>query len=150
VSRLYSGGPGARALAANFDRAAHEIRHGLDRPLLKAGLVVAGQWMRNISGPRPGRLGVVTNRYRGSISAVIVRYGTVKIGTNVEYAPIHHQKGGAIVTRRSSRGLVHQARYPYRPGPDEAIDTKRDDVIRIVREVYAGPLRIGGQEVAGA
>jgi phage gpG-like protein len=152
----YSGAPGARQLAANFDRAAHELRHGLNRHVLKAGLVVAGQAQRNVTGPRPRNLGVVTGRLRTSIHAQVVRYGTAKIGTNVEYAAIH-EYGGMIFaksgkwlrfqTRDGAWRTVDRVRIPARPYLHPALETKRHDVIRIIREVYRGPLRIGGQEI---
>lgn len=66
-----------------------------------------------LSGPRPGRLGVVTNRLRGSLSegnpelilqmeeqAAIVRG---RVGTNVEYAPAH--EFGAIIRPRRAKYL---------------------------------------------
>ena len=162
----YQGAVGARALAANFDRAVHQIRTEMNRYVLRAGLVVAGQAQRNVTGPRPRNLGVVTGRLRTSIHAQVVRYGTAKVGTNVEYAAIH-EYGGMIFAKNPLPGTstgrpwlrfkigdrwvtTDRVRIQRRPYLGPALEKKRPDVIRIIREVYAGPLRIGGREVAGA
>jgi len=145
--------PGMRHLAGKIDKAQAALKAELPRALLRAGHVVAGQAQRNVSGPRPGHLGVVTNRLRSSISAVKIAPLSVKVGTNVVYAAIH-EFGGEILPKRSaflrfktSDGEWHAVRrvdMPARPYMRPALDKKRAEVIAIVRAVYAGPLQIGG------
>jgi hypothetical protein len=66
-------------------------------PALKLGALNIERWIvsRRLSGPRPQYLGVITNRLRGSISTGDVEKTSdgyqVKIGTNVEYGPIHER-----------------------------------------------------------
>jgi phage gpG-like protein len=67
-----------------------------------------------LSGPRPTRLGVVTNRLRGSLSEGAPDFVfdlqrqqariTVRTGTNVEYAPAH--EFGAIIKPKKGRYLA--------------------------------------------
>jgi phage gpG-like protein len=104
---------------------------------------------------------VVTNRLRSSLSAVIVSYGVVRVGTNVSYAAIHEYGGktpphiilpvrkkalafGGIVVRS-----VHHpgSRIPARPYLHPALEKMRPKCIAIIRAVYAGPLKIGGVAV---
>jgi len=133
----------------------------LDKVLLRAGLVVAGQAQRNVSGPRPAHLGVVTNRLRSSIQAVNQGFGRVKVGTNVVYARIH-EEGGMIFAKKPLPGsktgrkwlrfkigdrwvTTDRVRIPRRPYLHPALATMRPKVIQIVRSVYAGPLHLGGE-----
>lgn len=133
----------------------------LDKVLLRAGLVVAGQAQRNVSGPRPSHLGVVTNRLRSSITAVNQGFGRVKVGTNVIYAAIH-EEGGMIFAKRPLPGsktgrkwlrfkigerwvTTDRVRIPRRPYFHPAFVKTRPKVIQIVRSIYAGPLHLGGE-----
>lgn len=140
------------ALGKRLQDAAEGIRR-LDAALLRAGLVIAAEAQRNVSGPRPQKLGVVTNRLRTSISAVKIGPLAVKVGTNVVYGPIH-EYGGEIVPRRA-RWLrfrtpdgewhtVKKVTMPARPYLHPALKSKREEAIQIIRSVYAGPLAIGG------
>lgn len=135
----------------------------LDRALLRGGLVVAGQAQRNVSGPRPSHLGVVTNRLRGSLSAVPAGLHRVSVGTNVKYARIH-EEGGMIFARKPLPGTktgrpwlrfkigtqwvtTDRVRIPRRSYLAPALKQKRPKVIQIIRAIYAGPLHLGGEKV---
>lgn len=88
------------------------IAQGMDRENeLTTGHIQA----KYLTGPRPGKLGVITNRLRGSIrpSRAVVNGTTVNssIGTNVVYAGVHERgfTGKVTVrsfTRRNPRGNV--------------------------------------------
>jgi HK97 gp10 family phage protein len=161
---MSQGIPGLDDLLTKLKKAKSALDRELNGALLKAGLVVAGQAQRNVSGPRPDRLGVVTNRLRSSISAVLVANGRVKVGTNVVYAAIHEYggrtkphlirprkakalswqgEGGEIFTRRSVNhpGSV----IPARPYLHPALESRRAQALQIIRKVYAGPLMLGGR-----
>jgi phage gpG-like protein len=151
-------------LANRYRTAFLSIRSESNKAMLRAGLVVAGQAQRNVSGPRPQNLGVVTDRLRSSLSAVIVGAGIVRVGTNVVYARIH-EEGGMIFARNgrwmrfrtatgwgaqepNKRGeywhTVDRVRIPARPYLGPALEQKRAKCVEIIRQVYAGPLKIGG------
>lgn len=153
-----SGWPDADSLRLKFIEARNSLKRDLNRALMRGGVVVAGQAQREASGPRPTHIGVISNRLRSSLSAVLVSTGRVKVGTNVEYAPLHeyggrtppriilpvHKKalafGGIVVRRVNHPG----GNYPPRPFLHPALDKKRAQVVTIVRAVYAGPLHLGG------
>lgn len=68
-----------------------------------------------LSGPRPGKLGVRTNRLRSSLSAsaAVVSGNTITstIGTNVAYAGVHeHGFDGEVTVRAHKRNIfrTHQ------------------------------------------
>ena len=152
-------------LAGKLDRAANQIRTELPRALMRAGLVVAGQAQRNVSGGGSSStmLNVRTGRLRSSISAVMVGHHAVKVGTNVVYAHIH-EEGGMIFATKTLPGsttgrrwmrfktpdgqwhTVDRVRIPARPYLGPALEKKRDQVIAIIRKVYSGSLFIGGTE----
>jgi len=157
--------PGSDALLRKLAGAKKGLT-ALDKAVLRAGLVVAGQAQRNVSGPRPEKLGVVTGRLRQSISAVSVGFGRVKVGTNVSYARIHEFGGKTAphdIYPRRARALhftiggqeifarvVHHpgSNIPARPYLRPALIAKRPQILRIIRAVYAGPLHLGGERVA--
>lgn len=157
---------GLYALLGKLEKAKQAIDRELNGALLRAGMVIAGQAQKNVTGGGSSRtmLNVRTGRLRSSISAVRVANYRVKVGTNVVYAAIHEYggtskphlirprnkkalswqgEGGEIFTRRSVNhpGSVIPARPYMRP----AFESKRADVLRIIRKVYAGPLMLGGE-----
>ena len=157
---------GLDKLLSKLEAAKGSIERKLTGALLRGGLAIAGEAQRNVSGPRPDKLGVVTGRLRTSIVAVVVSRYQVKVGTNVSYAAIHEfggrtparvirprtkkalswtGAGGEVFTRRS---VNHPgSNIPARPYMRPALETKRQQAVRIVRAVYAGPLMLGGSLV---
>lgn len=93
-------------------RMAAQIARAMD----KENQITVGQIQsEELSGPRPGKLGVVTNRLRGSIRAIkaAVDGNTIdsSIGTNVSYAGIHERGLNASVkVKAHSRNIftTHQ------------------------------------------
>lgn len=82
-----------------------EIARALD---LENQLTIAHSQQFYLTGPRPMKLGVVTNRLRGSLNAppAVATATTVssKIGTNVEYAGVHeHGFTGQVTVRQHTR-----------------------------------------------
>ena len=142
----------------------------LSRALLRAGLTVAAQAQRNVTLGGTG-LRVRTGRLRSSISAVLTVGSKVSIGTNVVYAPIHefggiinHPGGTAyfigddgeavfisnarVAALKAGRILPrtrpHQISMPERAYLRPALSAKRAEVLNILRQVYSGPLTLGG------
>lgn len=101
-----------------FNRLTSAVKEGVAIKSLTSGAKIIQAWvMRNrLTGPRPQFLGVRTNRLRSSITAAqAVHVGNeyiAKIGTNVEYAPIHEH--GGTISKVSSKGKVYSAKYPKR------------------------------------
>ena len=122
-----------RRLAALRERA-----EDVDRALLKAGLLIAAQAQRNVTGG--GRsttmLNVRTGRLRRSIVAVPDGQHRVSIGTNVEYAAIHEFGGMAGRNRSVRLRMRTYLRKAYR--------SERRGALELVRDFYTGPLRFGG------
>ena len=103
---------GVKELAAKLDPVTREA--ALIRGLNKSGEHIKGWIQRErLSGPRPVYLGVITNRLRSSIATSgTVRQGDSlinKIGTNVEYAPIH--EFGGTIHRRAMSEIFIRNRY---------------------------------------
>ena len=161
---MSKGIPGMDPLLQKIAKAQAEIDRGIGRALMRGALLISGEAQRNVSGPRPERLGVVTGRLRSSISAVALSKYSVKVGTNVSYAAIHEfggrtkphlivplkkkalswvGEGGEVFVRR----VVHHpgSTIPARPYMRPAMETRRARVLEIVRAVYAGPLMLGGR-----
>lgn len=72
---------------------------------------------RYLSGPRPAKLGVVTNRLRGSLNAAPARATATEVisslGTNVEYAGAHEYGfQGSVTVRAHARNVFrsHQTK----------------------------------------
>lgn len=85
--------PGATIAAIN--RAKLALFKETDRVLniFRLRLVRSAKF-KYLTGPRPGKLGVDTNRLRSSIVAIMQRLGDVTqilFGTNVPYARIHEE-----------------------------------------------------------
>jgi phage gpG-like protein len=102
-----------------------------------------------LSGPRPQRLGVVTNRLRGSLSegspdlvfdvqrqALQVK-GTV--GTNVEYGPIH-EYGGVIRPKRTKFLAVPTA---FAKTPAGATKSQYNRPLRQIPNLFIGRSKSG-------
>jgi phage gpG-like protein len=93
---------------------------------LQNQLTIGHSQANYLSGPRPGKLGVVTNRLRGSINAKPARATerTVQstIGTNVEYA-MAHEKGfdGPVTVRKHSRKYEGASVFMVQTGTHKAI-----------------------------
>jgi phage gpG-like protein len=79
-----------RSLPSASARAGEAMAHALD---LQNELTIGYAQKNKLSGPRPGVLGVRTNRLRGSLrrNDATVSGGMIEgsIGTNVEYAAVH-------------------------------------------------------------
>ena len=145
-----------KSLMGKLDRAARGADQRLRAAVRRAGLAVAGQAQKNVTGGGSSTtmLNVRTGRLRSSISAVMVGPYAVAVGTNVVYGPIH-EYGGEILPVRSKwlrfqtpDGQWHtvaKVRIPARPWLRPALEKMRAAVIQIIRSVYAGPLQIGGR-----
>ena len=86
----------------------------IKQSLYKSAIFITG-WIkeRRLTGPRPKFLGVKSGRLRSSITASpTVQEGNeyiTKIGTNVEYAPIH--EFGGVIHRNPRSSLFIQNRF---------------------------------------
>lgn len=84
---------GMKRLQGKLDRAANKTRDEMQRGMKEATLLVAATAKKDyLSGPRPGRLGVMTNRLRSSLATEVKGLGANiqgVVGTNVKYARIH-------------------------------------------------------------
>ena len=151
-------------LARKLDLASRRANAELPRALMRAGLVVAGQAQRNVTGGGSSTtmLNVRTGRLRSSIGAVMVGRHAVKVGTNVVYARIHEEGGMIHATKtipgtktgrkwlrfRTADGQWHtvdRVRIPARPYLGPALEKMRPRVVAIIRQVYSGPLFVGGR-----
>jgi phage gpG-like protein len=98
-----------------------------------------------LSGPRPQRLGVVTNRLRGSLSEgaseLVFRLDqqptrlTGTVGTNVIYAPVHEY--GAIITAVSAKYLTFRLRPDQRKPNDSGWRRRRQ--VSIPKRPFLNP-----------
>lgn len=158
--------PGMGPLNERLTRVQREMPAGLDRALLRGGLLVAAQAKRNVTGGGSSRerLNVRTGRLRGSLAAVLLSPGRVSVGTNVVYAAIHEFGGrtaphtivpiraGALAFRVGGElVLVRKVEHPgsvvpARPYLHPALHSERARVVAGIRQVYAGPLRLGGAD----
>ena len=82
-----------------------------------------------LTGPRPSRLGVRTNRLRASLTAsqAVVEGGTVSstIGTNVQYAGVHEFGfDGQVTVRSHSRNIFRT----HRTGGGSVFDSRTGKV----------------------
>lgn len=126
----------------------------LGKALLKSSIIVAGQAQRNVTGGGSSRtmLNVRTGRLRQSIKGKLLSRTQAVVVVGVKYGRIH-EEGGVIKARRKKflhfviDGKHFQAktiRIPARPYLAPALQTKRKQVSQVIRQVYAGPLNLGG------
>ncbi len=153
-----------RELQEKVRRAERDLGRKLDGELLRAGQILVGQATREARAGRPG-LKVDTGRLSQSIQAHRDGRGRVRVGTNVEYARIHELGGVTpphVIEARHKQALAFAgadgpvivkrvnhpgSRIPARPYMRPALEKTRDTIVRMIRAVYAGPLKIGGQRV---
>lgn len=163
---------GLHRLRGHFEGAFANLSR-MEQTLFRAGLLVAGEAQKNVTGGGQARdkLNVRTGRLRSSLHARLVGQRHVEVGTNVSYARIHEEGGMIFATRPPKRKsgeyktgrpwlqfqtrdgkwvTVDRVRIPPRPFLGPALQKKRRAVMLMLRAVYAGPLRIGGEiDIAG-
>ncbi len=114
---------GIQALINKLEEATKET---VIKSSITSGAALLAGWSKKnrLSGPRPQYLGVRTGRLRSSISFTqTVKEGneySSKIGTNVEYAPIHEFGGH---TGRG-KGFMMPARPFLRPSLEDSDNQK--------------------------
>jgi len=150
---------GMQQLTAKLDKAIADGPREVERALLRGGLIIAEEAQRNVMGPRPGHLGVVSNRLRTALGAKKIATLTVKAGflRPVVYGPIHEfggeihpKKPGGFLRFKGYDGqmvFVKMVRMPARPYMRPAFVSKKDAATNEVRKVYTGILKIGGVSV---
>lgn len=149
-----------RELQEKIRAAERDLQRRLDTELLRAGQILAGQASREARAGRPG-LKVDTGRLSQSILAHRDGPGRVAVGTRVEYARIHELGGVTaphVIEARRKQALAFQgadgqvvvkrvnhpgSRIPARPFMRPALEKTRNTIIAIIRQVYAGPLKLG-------
>ena len=100
----------------------------------RAGLLIEGQIKRNLSGPSHTKNpdngnpfpGVVHGRLRASFNTQSAQSGYIetRVGTNLDYAPIHEFGGMA--------GRGHKVRIPERPYIRPALVTVGDKCVDMI------------------
>jgi phage gpG-like protein len=102
----------AQQIAARLATFPPEMLNGIARAMDKENELTVGHVAKNyLTGPRPEKLGVRTNRLRLSIrrSAAVIEGQSVTstIGTNVEYAAIHEYGfTGSVDVKAHARAIV--------------------------------------------
>lgn len=105
---------------------------GIAKAMDRQNQLTIGHSQRSyLSGPRPQRLGVRTNRLRGSLVAAPARVSgnaiISAIGTNVAYAGIHERGfNGRVTVRAHSRNLFRT----FRTGGGAVFDPKTGRISR--------------------
>jgi len=143
---------GMKELQGKLDFAADHTRDEMQRGMKEATLLVAATAKRDyLSGPRPGRLGVVTGRLRSSLSTEVRGLGANVqgvVGSNVKYARIH-ELGGTIVPKKAKAlkffypkaghwVSVKSVEIPARPYLSTALRDKQKEIEAILgRRVFA-------------
>jgi phage gpG-like protein len=143
---------GMKKLQGKLDRAADNTRDEMHREMKEATLLVAATAKRDyLSGPRPGKLGVMTNRLRSSLATEVRGLGANiqgVVGTNVKSARIH-ELGGTILPKKgthlkffSQRAghfvSVKKVEMPARPYLSTALGDERKEIEAISgRRVFA-------------
>lgn len=124
------------------------IRYAMDA---ENQLTVSHVQQNYLTGPRPEKLGVVTNRLRSSIRASLARptVTTVssKIGTNVKYAAAHEYGfDGMVTVRQHTRKNVRDDVFDLGLG----ISAKRSEIAEFTYMTPKGRLKKGIKKVASA
>lgn len=148
---------GQKELRGRLDRAAKQTRSSARAGMQEAVLLVASTAKQGyLSGPRPGRLGVVTGRLRSSIATEVKGSGAVLqgiVGSNVKYARIH-ELGGTILPK-TARYLkffyeaaghwvtLRRVEMPARPFLSTALRDKAKEVGRLIGGKVFGLLQKG-------
>jgi hypothetical protein len=152
---------GMNKLKAKLAKAQVALRGGrLGIAVFEAGEILRGEAQKNVTGGGVStkKLNVATNRLRGSISTISIGKNAVKVGPQgVEYAegwefgmpgkvirPVRRKAlrfeiDGEIVFAQVTRVPAQRPRPYMAP----ALRTKRKEMIKRIRRVYTGPLKIG-------
>jgi hypothetical protein len=103
-------------------RMAQAIARAMDKEnQITVGVIQSEQ----LTGPRPSKIGVITNRLRGSIRAIkaIITGNTIEsaIGSNVSYAgPLERGFNGTVTVRAHSRNIFSS----HETGGGKSVDMK--------------------------
>jgi len=132
----------------------------LPRAMVRAGLIVAGEAQRRVTTGGASGLKVRTGRLRASIHHRLESGGrNVRVIVNAKYGRIHEYGGTTkahIIRPRVKKALAFGdgivvtfvrhpgSKIPARPYLRPALEAKRGAVVATVRQVYIGPLTVGG------
>jgi len=128
--------------------------------MARSGLIVASEAQRRVTTGGASGLKVRTGRLRASIHHRLEEGGrNVRVIVNAKYGRIHEYGGTTkahIIRPRVKKALAFGdgivvkfvrhpgSKIPVRPYLRPALEAKREAVVATVRQVYIGPLTVGG------